>query len=171
MIDLAREHQFSTLFPEKVTCLIYGEGNKVCREQSSLTEYLEQAYPDALSGRIWYAGDLDAEGVRIWQRLCRNNPDLSLCLHHPIYQAMFAWAKHAWDGQAFTLPSSSDQRNAPKLTESEWQVFLLESGADVLYHQEERDALSKALAAGGRIPQEVANRMVLRDLLMKTRKS
>ncbi len=171
LIDLAREHHFPMLFPECVTCLIYGEGNKVCREQGSLTEYLEQAHPDALSGRIWYAGDLDAEGVRIWQRMCINNPDLTLGLHRPIYQAMAAWAKTTWDGHGFLLPLSSDERNAAKLSESEWQAFLLETGADVLYHQGERDALARALAAGGRIPQEAANRMVLRDLLMKTRKS
>ena len=79
LMDLARTYELPALFPEKVTCLIYGEGNKVCREQGSLTEYLGQAYPDARNGRIWYAGDLDAEGVRIWQRLCRNKIGRASC--------------------------------------------------------------------------------------------
>lgn len=165
LMDLAREYQLSAMFPEDVTCLIYGEGNKVCREHGSLTEYLEQVYPDARAGRVWYAGDLDAEGVRIWQRLCRNNPALSLKLHRPLYQAMTAWARTVWNGQEFQLPSGRDGRDVVKLTEQEWQVFLLELGVDVLYHQEESAALAKALAAGGRIPQEVTNRMVMLELL------
>ncbi len=165
LMDLAREYQLPGLFSENVTCLIYGEGNKVCREHGSLTEYLDQAYPDARAGRIWYAGDLDAEGVRIWQRLCRNNSELSLGLHRPLYQAMAAWARTVWNGQDFQLPPATDDRDVVKLTECEWEAFLLEVGVDVLYHQKESAALAGALAAGGRIPQEVANRMVLRELL------
>jgi hypothetical protein len=165
LMDLSREYQVSGLFPENVTCLIYGEGNKVCREHGTLTEYLDQVYPNARAGRIWYAGDLDAEGVRIWQRLCLNNPELSLGLHRPLYQAMAAWARNVWNGQEFQLPEPSDDRRVVKLTEREWETFLLEMGMDVLYHQEESAELAKALATGGRIPQEVTNRMVLRELL------
>lgn len=165
LMDISREYQLSGLFTENVTCLIYGEGNKVCREHGSLTEYLDQAYPGARTGRIWYAGDLDAEGIRIWQRLCHNNPELSLGLHRPLYQAMVTWAGTVWNGKDFELPSATDDRRDVKLAECEWQSVLLDLGVDVLYHQEESVALVRALATGGRIPQEVANRMVLLDLL------
>ena len=79
---------------------------------------------------------------------------------------MAAWAKTVWNGQDFQLPSTSDDRGIVRLTEREWQAFLLDLGVDVLYHQKESEALARALATGSRIPQEVTNRMVLRELLL-----
>ncbi len=167
LVDLARVMHLSSLFPELVVCLVYGEGNKVCREQGSFAGFLDQAYPAFASGRIWYAGDIDSEGVRIWQRLCRNNPGLSLHLHKPIYQAMYSWAGQVRNGSLFHLPDTEDERGAPKLSEAEWQAFLSESGADIVYQPADMTCLAQALAKGGRIPQEVANRMVLMDLLQE----
>ena len=165
LMDLAREYHISCMFPENVTLPDLWRGKQGVPGTRFLTEYLVQAYPEAQTGHIWYAGDLDAEGVRIWQRLCRNNPELSLGLHRPLYQAMIKWAGMVWDGREFTLPSTADDRDIVKLTEHEWQAFLLDLGVDVPYHQEEDAALARALATGGRIPQEVVNRMVLRELL------
>ena len=165
LMDIARELHISSIFLENVTCLSYGEGNKVCREQGSLTSYIKQAFPSYLDKCIWYAGDVDSEGVRIWQRVCKNNPELSIHLHPTIYKIMYSWAETTYCDNIFTLPASEDQRNALLLTESEWQSFLIESGAEEVFTKKDIELLAATLTAGSRIPQEAANRFVLMNII------
>ena len=169
LMDLSERLGLRTLFPEMITCLIYGEGNKVSRERGSLSSYLCRMFGASDACHVYYCGDLDVEGVRIWFRLKQANPELRLSLFAPLYREMVRWAMERTVDGRIQLPPSADERETTHLSCEAWQAFLLEAchpdDLDSVFGQPHTlQGLTDALAAGGRIPQEATNRMVLERL-------
>jgi hypothetical protein len=140
--------------------LIYGEGNKITRTRDGLSEYLSRFYGKSFT-MVHYAGDLDTEGISIYQRLVRNQEPLPIKPFLPIYRVMYAWAWKNRNDKGFDLPASHDARNR----DADIEGFLMESEAQLLYNQAELVLLAEAIRRGGIIPQETVNRSVFLKLL------
>lgn len=74
------------LFGKKIDCIVYGEGNKITKTGYSLTKFLETEIQ--YTGYIWYWGDIDYEGIKIFLNTIRLNPELDIQLFIPAYTAM-----------------------------------------------------------------------------------
>lgn len=165
LTELAAGMHLHSLFPEKIDFLVYGEGNKVSRSRGGLLAYLRQVHAIDAYVPIYYAGDVDAEGVHIFERLQRENPTLNIQLYKPLYQCLYKWAGSTKTSNGFALPPSEDMRVTVQLSVAAWLSFLASSGAESLYTPDERSQLAEALHNGGRIPQEAANRSVLKKMI------
>lgn len=159
LVHLAGQQE-KPLFKENITLLVYGEGNKISREQDPFSSYVEQLFGKTLK-TVYYAGDVDMEGIRIYERMKFNNPGMDIRLFRPIYQEMYQWAKENKTGGSMNLPVSKDARD----TQAHVEEFLLESGASYLFHDSEIRELAAVIRNGGMIPQETVNRPVLMRLL------
>lgn len=154
--------------------LVYGEGNKITREQEGLTAFLEEmgygvpdrtgydgldstgcggmdcSVPDSVGcGAVYYAGDIDRAGVNIFSEARRQNPGLSIepCL--PLYQAMVQRALSEQE-----LPEESgDGRNGS------WDESFLE-----YFTGESRAFVQRVLEENRRIPQEILNYQDYRNM-------
>ena len=160
LVRFSEELNRKSLFPEKIVLLIYGEGNKITRTRDGLSEYLDRFYGKTFS-TVYYAGDLDTEGISIYQRLVRNQKSLLVKPFLPIYREMYVWAGKNRNDRGFDLPASRDARNR----DADIEGFLMESGAHLLYNQAETCQLAEAIRGGGMIPQETVNRSVFLKLL------
>lgn len=72
--------------------LLYGEGKKIIRTSSSLTDY-NNAILDGQEGIYYYFGDLDYEGINIFNNLVRNNKKLDIRLMRSLYEEMIRLSK------------------------------------------------------------------------------
>ncbi len=160
LVKLSGELGLSSIFDEKITLLIYGEGNKITRSQDGLDEFLIRFFEKPFE-HIYYAGDLDLEGIQIYRRLKEIQPLLPISPFRPIYAEMLKWAGQHKGNNGFHLPPSRDKRHK----EINAEGFLMECGGDVLYNQTETKLLAKAILNGGMIPQETVSRPVLKKLL------
>ena len=132
----------TVLWGRKLDGVLYGQGNQVTAP-SALTEYtrflgLEQ--PEYL-----YWGDIDREGLHIYQRLRAANPALSVELFRPAYTAMLR------RGEGRTLPKSQDGR---ELSADFGEVYAL-------FPERWRDLLQGIIANNRRLPQEIISFAVL----------
>lgn len=146
--------------------LVYGEGNKITREQEGLTAFLQEmgySVPDSKGydvsdtvdcggsgnedyevpdSRVYYAGDIDRAGVNIFCEARKKNPGLSMepCL--PLYQAMVHRALLKQE-----LPEESGDGRS-----GSWDDSFLE-----YFSGESRVLVRKVLEENRRIPQEILN--------------
>ncbi|MGB7604534.1 MAG: Wadjet anti-phage system protein JetD domain-containing protein [Lutisporaceae bacterium] len=84
--------------------LLYGEGKKINRKSSSLTEYDEIILNTRIS-KYYYFGDLDYEGINIFNDLILNNPTLDIKLMTPLYCEMLLMSEKV------DLPITKDLQN------------------------------------------------------------
>lgn len=144
-----RENKRTQIFGISVGLLVYGEGNKITREQEGLSAFLEEMGYRGQMQKIYYAGDIDRAGVGIFYDAKKQNPDLSVepCL--PLYHFMVQ--RTLEEGRV--LEECKDERNIG------WKREFLE------YFTPPCCALvQQVLEENRRIPQEILNYQDYRNM-------
>ncbi|VDN47264.1 conserved protein of unknown function [Petrocella atlantisensis] len=120
--------------------LIYGEGKKITRKRDSLTEFSHTYYDDGMLKRYYYFGDLDMEGIEIFENVVRINPDLDIQLFKELYVDMLGEAENR------KMPKCSELQKRTK-----GKVFF------ECFDEVQIVEINVLLAAGKYIPQEILN--------------
>ncbi|HHU48898.1 MAG: Wadjet anti-phage system protein JetD domain-containing protein [Caldicoprobacterales bacterium] len=119
--------------------LMYGEGKKINRRYDTLSDY-DEITLDGLQSRYYYIGDIDYEGIGIFNELTEQNPALQIKLMTPLYIMMLEKSKEV------SLPFTKDMQ-----VESNPESFLAE------FEPQYRDMIVKILQSRRYIPQEILN--------------
>jgi hypothetical protein len=119
--------------------LLYGEGKKINRKYDTLTDFDKIAL-DGLNCRYYYIGDIDYEGIGIFNELMESNPELHIELMTPLYRIMLEKSR------GITLPITKD-----KQIESDLEGFL--AGFEPQY----KNLIVELLHDRRYIPQEILN--------------
>jgi hypothetical protein len=129
------ENHARNIFGTRIDGVVYGCGNKVS-EPEALTHYT-----DFLCASVTYLywGDIDREGLNIYLRLVKNNPQLSVQLFVPAYTEMLHRA------QMRTMPDIADHRERMEDYTSVYESFALC----------ERDVFQEIICSNKRVPQEI----------------
>lgn len=129
----------------KFDILIYGEGKKISRTLDSLTEYSEAKYKGKKI-EYYYFGDLDFEGIKIYETIKKVNPKLEIRLMTEFYKVLINESKK------ITLPITKEK-----------QSEILESS---FYDELENEAhyIKEILKNRYYIPQELLNYKMIRQL-------
>lgn len=125
-----------------VGLLVYGEGNKITREQEGMSAFLEEMGYGNAGQKVCYAGDIDRAGLGMFYDAKRQNPDLAIepCL--PLYHAMVRRALQS--GQK------------PELSEDK-RAIGWERGFLSYFTEPGRSLVWQVLEENRRIPQEILN--------------
>lgn len=128
--------------------LLYGEGKKISRRLDSLTEF-DASFFNNNKTVYYYFGDLDYEGIGIFNDLKNVNPELNIKLFSRLYSWMLeevtALLKSS-EGK-FKLPQTKAKQNRKSI-----ELFLKEFSA------KEGAVINNILEEGKYIPQEILNR-------------
>lgn len=134
---IMREDGLNHLFRE-YHVLLYGEGKKITSRNHRLEEYDQM-----LSGSVntyYYFGDLDYEGIEIYQTLLENNNHLEIRLCTELYSWMLKEATN------YELPPTKAGQRRMDI-----QDFTK------LFTEEEAAEIQRILESGLYIPQEILN--------------
>lgn len=124
--------------------ILYGEGRKITRNSGRLEEYAHEMFAgDTIE--FYYFGDLDYEGISIYQDLVRCNKNISIKLFVKAYEVMIELSKTC------LVPTKNDKRSNKKDAESFMQHLSIQSQTQLL----------EILESGRYIPQEIINYQVL----------
>jgi hypothetical protein len=118
--------------------ILYGEGKKIISKNNRLQEY-----DDLLAGQknqYYYFGDLDYEGINIYEALVAGNENLDIKLCTDLYEAMLLKAKD------LTLPHTKEGQIKGDMTR-----FL------ECFNKQNRQVIRNILEQGLYIPQEILN--------------
>lgn len=128
--------------------LLYGEGKKVSRRLDSLTEF-DTSFFSNNKTIYYYFGDLDYEGIGIFNDLKKINPNLNIKLFSRLYSWMLeeAMALLMNSDRKFELPQTKEKQNKKSI-----DLFLKE------FNAKECAVINSILEEGRYIPQEVLNR-------------
>lgn len=130
-----------TIFGMQTGTLIYGAGKGILRSFRDFDLCVEPYMTDS-QNKIWYFGDLDYEGIGIWENLMRLcAPRRQIRPFCPAYEAMLKKAV-----RVKSLPDMKDRQNR-KIEEMFFQYFPDAISAEM------RQILQK----GTYIPQEILN--------------
>ncbi len=145
----------STLFGISFDILLYGEGKKVSRRLDSLTEFDSSFFRDNKT-TYYYFGDLDYEGIGIFNDLRDINPELNIKLFGRLYSWMLEEASELIRSTmgGFQLPMTKEKQSKKNMT-----LFLRE------FDVEENRLIINMLEEGRYIPQEILNRERFLDRL------
>lgn len=80
-----------TILGKRIGSIAYGAGKQICSTFQDLVQFGKDPL-NSPKQPILYAGDLDWEGIRIYESLCRAFPAYSFVLFLPAYLAMLAKA-------------------------------------------------------------------------------
>lgn len=130
-----------TILGERIGTLIYGAGKGIWKSFQDFDLCVEP-YMKAEGNRIYYFGDLDYEGIGIYEslaELCRGSWEITPFV--PAYGAMLEKASHA-----VHLPHTKEQQNR-NIKEVFFSCFPEEQSAE----------MRRILEAGEYIPQEILN--------------
>ncbi len=128
----------------EVGTLIYGGGKNIWR---TFEDYVNQVEPYFCheKNRVYYFGDLDYEGIDIYERLVSTYPDTEILLFQKAYERMLKKAKE-WGTGGKKLPKTKEgQKN--KMSGSFLCQFREETQREILELLEQRCY----------IPQEILN--------------
>jgi len=128
----------NTLYGIQFDAIIYGEGKKITRMKDSLTDFISTYYGSEIPVCFYYFGDLDMEGIEIFESVVRVNPDLNICLFKNLYIDMINQANN------LDLPMSSEHQQS-----SEGKLFF------EYFDEEQRLEIKNLLGSGRYIPQEI----------------
>ncbi len=142
---IMREENKPILFGIFFNVLLYGEGKKITRESSRLKEYIEEILGEE-KPHIYYFGDLDYEGISIYQETKQKNPEVELNLLVEAYASMLM-EEHQLD-----YPLTRDNR-PPR---ADLESFLSN------FNIEQQKKIQWILENGQYIPQEILNHKILR---------
>ncbi|WP_312652551.1 Wadjet anti-phage system protein JetD domain-containing protein [Proteiniclasticum sp.] len=141
---IMREEDKPVLFGIPFKVLLYGEGKKITRQSGRLREYIEEILGEEKAD-FYYFGDLDYEGISIYQEAKMKNPEVHIKLLVDAYEAML-------EVHPMTeYPTTRDYR-APR---ADLVSFLSHFKTD---HQEK---IVRILEKGQYIPQEILNHQIL----------
>lgn len=130
-----------TIFGVRTETLIYGAGKGILRSFQDFDLCVEPYMTDERN-QIWYFGDLDYEGIGIWEKLenlCQ--PRKRIQPFCPAYEAMLQKAR-----QVKSLPATKEQQNR-KIGDGFFQYFS----------EEIRAEMKRILENDMYIPQEILN--------------
>ena len=137
------EDHAHTLWGTPINGVVYGEGERICKQDSTLTEYTR--FLGNCQVHYLYWGDIDREGLNIFLRLLRTNPGLDIRLFDRAYSEMLHRAAE------IRIPYSSDQRGNQEDYSSVYALFS----------KDERHLLQTSITENLRIPQEIISYAVL----------
>lgn len=83
----------SNLYGINFHILLYGEGKKITRTSSSLTDFNNAILEEQVI-TYYYFGDLDYEGINIYKNLIRYNKNLDIRLMTSLYEEMLNLSKN-----------------------------------------------------------------------------
>jgi len=129
----------NTLFGIPFHILLYGEGKKITRRSSTLKDY-DDATLTGLKSTYFYAGDIDYEGIWIFNEVKALNHALDIRLMTPLYEKMLDKSSDV------VLPLTKDNQSMPEM-----DSFLSN------FNVPQRDRIMKILNAREYIPQEILN--------------
>ena len=140
---------FCTVFGKNIDCIIYGEGNKITKTGYSLTKFLETEV--RYTGNIWYWGDIDYEGIKIFLNTTRLNPELDIKLFIPAYTAM----AELFDNRLESIHDNMYRIRKNQARPDDIELFYNELSHDTAAF------IDKILRSDMYIPQEIVNLSVL----------
>lgn len=142
---------FNTMGGVTFNSLIFGEGKKITRKRNSLTEIACTYYGDSFPMEFYYFGDLDMEGIEIFENVVRINPNLKINLYYNAYLEMLKEAKTR------KMPDCSEYQQS-----TEGKEFFG-------YFTEEQVLFIKILLDRGEyIPQEILSYGYLKEMIEKS---
>ena len=123
--------------------LLYGEGKKIIRKSSRLKEY--NALLGGSNNTYFYFGDLDYEGIDIFQTLVEYNEglDINLCVE------LYSWMLQ--ESKMYELPETKIGQKKTNISK-----FLQK------FKEEEAEQIRNILSQGSYIPQEILNYSLLK---------
>lgn len=128
--------------------LLYGEGKKIISKNNRLKEY-DQILKGS-TNTYYYFGDIDYEGILIYQTLLENNEELPIYLGTELYTWMLRQAKQ------YDLPKTKAGQKKVGI-----EPFLLN------FNVEESNEIIKVLDSGRYIPQEILNYPLIKTKMME----
>jgi len=145
---IMREEHVTKLFGITFRVLLYGEGKKITRQSGRLREYQEEVLGDGYH-KFYYFGDLDYEGISIFQEAKMKNPEITMELFLPAYSQMLQ------DQGNIEYPMTRDHRT-PRADLTSFLAF---------FSEEYQQKILNILDSGQYIPQEILNYSILRSLM------
>jgi hypothetical protein len=144
---IMREDGLNHLF-RNYHILLYGEGKKIISRNNRLQEYNHLL--NGSTNTYYYFGDLDYEGIEIYQALLSNNQDLSINLCTELYLLMMEEAKK------YNLPKTKLGQKKTNI-----QEFLKD------FNITKAEGILSILDNGFYIPQEILNYPLLKAIMGK----
>ncbi|MDD4346349.1 MAG: hypothetical protein PHZ11_05545 [Desulfitobacteriaceae bacterium] len=147
---LMQENGKNHLAGRTIDALIYGEGNKITKT-GALENYAKEMFGTATTanGIFYYFGDFDPEGIRLFYRTQKANPNLRVRPFIELYHQMLLLAAKR------ELPLSPDGRQMGVSWQDFGQLLGLSAAESKL----------EFLQQGRYIPQEILNYQVLAEML------
>ncbi|MBP1917706.1 Wadjet anti-phage system protein JetD domain-containing protein [Youngiibacter multivorans] len=143
---IMKEDNLSVLFGIPFKVLLYGEGKKITRQSGRLMEYQEEVLKEKRH-TFYYFGDLDYEGIFIYQDAKDKNPEVDIRLFTDAYETMMTEVLHR------EYPETRDHRN-PR---ADLETFLSN------FSEASQEKIIGILEKGLYIPQEVLNYKILKS--------
>jgi hypothetical protein len=137
-----REEELNYLF-RKINIILYGEGKKIIRKRGRLEEY--NGMLKGSINRYFYFGDLDYEGIDIFQILKNYNKNLEINLFVELYSWMLRESKN------MKLPNTKKGQKKINIDE-----FLS------CFDEDDEKMILNILENGLYIPQEILNYQLLK---------
>ncbi len=137
---------------QKQGILIYGDGKKIIRNLADLEE-TDAGYLQGSLDRIYYLGDLDYEGILIYESLCRKYPNLTIRLCTDGYLKMLDKAEQA---RIDLMPFTKDGQY-----EQEGSLFFSQ------FLEDQVQRMKTILEAKRYIPQEILLRDDYEEIMEK----
>lgn len=139
---IMREEELNYLF-RKINIILYGEGKKIIRKRGRLEEY--NGMLKGSINRYFYFGDLDYEGIDIFQILKKYNKNLEINLFVELYSWMLRESKNV------KLPNTKKGQKKINIDE-----FLC------CFDEDDEKMILNILENGLYIPQEILNYQLLK---------
>lgn len=143
---IMREENKPVVFGIPVKVLLYGEGKKITRQSGRLREYMEEVLGEHQND-FYYFGDLDYEGISIYQEAKEKNPEVNVKLLLKAYEAMLE------EKLQKAYPETRDHRT-PR---ADLEGFLAN------FSEEHQKKILQILEKGRYIPQEILNWSLLKS--------
>lgn len=143
---IMREENKPVVFGIPVKVLLYGEGKKITRQSGRLREYMEEVLGEHQND-FYYFGDLDYEGISIYQEAKEKNPEVNVKLLLKAYEAMLE------EKLQKAYPETRDHRT-PR---ADLEGFLAN------FSEEHQRKILQILEKGRYIPQEILNWSLLKS--------
>lgn len=145
---IMREEDKVRLFSIDLKVLLYGEGKKITRQSGRLREYSEEVLGEG-DHIFYYFGDLDYEGISIFQEAKQENPEIQMILLTPAYELMLTLSEN------MKYPMTRDHR----MPRADVAAFL------ALFSEDHQKKILDILEGGYYIPQEILNYSTLKSLM------
>lgn len=138
----------SMIYGIDFNAVIYGEGNKITRK-NALNDYQSYILENKKVQSIvfYYFGDLDFEGIDIFQRAVSENPDCKIILFTAMYEKMIELSENISLRESMTF----------RKKDIDIEMFLK------FFSHYYREKILKILSSDKYIPQEIINYNIFRN--------